>query len=876
MVSLKQIAARVWAFLRTQDLDRDFDQELDAHVALVTEENLRHGIAPDEARRRALIRVGNPASLKEQHRELRGLPAVDAVFQDIWFAARRLINDRSFTVVAVCALAFAIGVTNTVYTIVNAMVLRGLPVRNPDRIVGLRDSADNIVPVSYRDLEDLRTATSFAGIAGYSAGSMTLQDAGFSPEAFIGSYVSANAFGLLEVVPILGRDFQLADDRPGAPPVVMLGYTIWTTRYGADTTIVGRTIIVNGRPATVIGVMPEAFRFPLVDEVWRPLAALPGLMDERRSRVLRAFGRLADGARMRQAQAELDTITTRLAREYPDTNQSFRPHVSPFTGTVNSRMFLALFWAVGFLLLIACANVATLLWARCAHRSREISIRTALGATRWRIVRQMLVESGLVALLAGILGLTLSLVGVQFFASAVDGINFPYWYRDRWTMDARVFVFLATVCVCMPLVFGLAPALYVSRSGNVHERLKDGGGTSGGFHAHRWTAGLLVFELASTLVLLTGASLMMRSFWALYRADSIVDASNILTTSMALTGPKYQAPEQRRALYQGLQERLGIIGTISSVTLTSAIPFIGGPLRELTIEGREAEGNHPPLSVNSVAIGLTYFETLGLQLLRGRTFNEIDGAPGHETAIVNQRLAAMVFPGEDPVGHRIMFRTANAQTPVPSWLTIVGVSPTVRQGFLTDLSPVVYVPHRSDTRAAWVMVRGPSDAAALTALLRQEMRALDPDLPFGSVMTLGELMTQSLWVHRVFARFLTIVAIGALLLSAIGLYSVTARSVLSRIPEIGVRLALGAKSGQVVWLFLRRGIVHIAAGLAFGLAGAFTMGSLVESLLFQTETADPVTLISVAALLVVVGVSASLWPAWRATRLDPVTALRYE
>ncbi|MGH3118345.1 MAG: ABC transporter permease [Gaiellales bacterium] len=801
-------------------------------------------------------------------------------FRDLAHGARLLRRNPSFAAVVVTTLALGIGINGTVFTVVNALA-RGLPVENPDRIVRLggRDSAGRQLRVSFPDFEDWRAAatTSLEGVAAYSDTQLIVADETAAPDRVAGSYLSANAFRLIGERPILGRDFLPVDDRPGAPPVVILGYRVWNGRYGNDAGVVGRTIRVNGVPTVVIGVMPEGFRFPVVSDTWQPLALLPGVGDQRRdSRSLNVFGRLAERIGMAEAQSELDTIAARLARTYPDTNKDIRAAVTPFLDSSAARpIFLALLGAVGFVLLIACANIANLLLARAAHRSREMALRASLGATRWRIIRQLLVESAVLLVVAGVLGFGLSVAGFRLFTMHVEGINFPYFIR--WTMDGRVFGFLAAACLGTGLIFGLVPALHLSKTG-VSEVLKEAGRTgAGGIRSRRWTSVLLGAELAFTLVLLAGAGLMMRSFLALHRADRVVDGSQVVGMGLTLPAQRYPR-EQWLVFYDRLMQRLDGIGAISSATLTSSVPFAATRVRELAIDGRPPARDGAAPKVSFVTIGPRYFETLGVQVMRGRSFTAVDGTQGNHAAIVNERFVALHFPTEEPLGRRIQLSDPNASGR-PPWLTIVGVSPSIRQQQPTDLQeldPVAYVPMRAEPRPfATLLVRGPAPEG-LAGLVREEVRALDPELAVSGILPLDVLIGQSRWAHRVFGLMFAIFAGIALGVSAVGLYAVTAYSVKQRTQEIGVRMALGAQRSDVVWLFLRRAFLPLGAGLVVGFGGALVIGKLLRSFLLQTSAADPPTLVSIGVVLIAVALAACFWPARRATRLDPVTALRYE
>ena len=815
--------------------------------------------------------------MRHRHRPL--ARAIQDLPRDVRFAARLLIKDRWFTGAAIFALSLGIAATTTVYTVVNTMMLRGLPVAHPDRFVAFDDPTHAPLAVSYRDVEDWRASTTrFNGLAGYAQAAMTVDDAGRAPEQFGGAYIAGNAFLLLEEQPQLGRVLQPQDDRRGAPAVVVLGYRVWKGRYDSDPAVVGRSIRVNGVPSVVVGVMREGFRFPLLEDLWQPLAAMPGLATERRdARTLRVFGRLADGVSIGSARAEIAAVAQRLAREHSDTNVVARILIDPFTGTPRHPVYLALFGAVAFVLLIACANVANLLLARSTRRSREVSIRISLGATRWGIVRQLLVESLMLAAVAGALGLLLSVAGVRVYAYAVSDINFPYWYDHRWTMDGRVFTFVAAICLGSAVVSGLLPALQLSQP-DVNEALKDGGrGRIGATGAQRWTSALLVGQLAFTLTLLTGAALMMRSFLAVYRADAIVDATQIMTYSLRPPAVKYAAAAQRMAFFERLLQRLDGTPALQSASMTNAWPFGYTPQWRAAIDEGSPTDEHVAFTASYVTAGPRYFETLGVTVVRGRDFDELDGSPGHDAVIVNQLLAGRWFGREDPIGRRIAFVDPALRGAKPYVATIVGISPTIRQTVLEDLSPVIYAPLRANPPAVGrLLVRGRAGTAPITALVRDQLRAIDAELPLANPISLDYMKSGSRWGHRVFGGMLAIFALIAIVLAAIGLYATTAYAVTRRQQEIGVRVALGARVPQVLWLFVRRALAQLAAAVTIGLVGGYGVGTLLGGMLIQTPAHDPVMLGALAVLLAAVVVAATVFPSRRAARIDPAIALRYE
>jgi predicted permease len=812
---------------------------------------------------------------------------LQSVAQDARFAVRLLVKDPWFALVVVVVLGIGIALTNAMFTMLNAALFRGLPIDDA-RIVALstRDALGRESGVSLPDFRDWQEAThAFAGTAAYFDIAMNVSDADRAPELFSGPYISADVFRLLRITPILGRDFQPEDDRAGAPGTVILGYSLWKNRYGGNPAVIGRTILVNDRPSVVIGVMPQGFKFPFQSDLWMPLGSQFGATTPpRNARTHAAFGRLADGVTLPQARADLEAVADRLAQEHPDTNKSVRPVVVRFSerytclmagcGSAIKRLFVTLMGAVSFVLLIACANVANLLLARSVHRSREMSLRVSLGATRSRLVRQLLVESMLLALLAGVLGLGLSVTAVRLMSDQMGAA--PYWVR--WTMDGRVFAFLTATSLATGLAFGVAPALHISRT-NVNDTIKDSGRIGGGsVRVRRWTTGLMVAEVALTLMLLTGGGLLIRSFLALYRASFVIDASQLTTMGIRLSGRKYSTQESRRAFYDKVEERLGAIGQISSATIASNVPLSYGYIRFLSIEGRPTPAGDVPPTVTYITIGSRYFETLGLRMLRGRTFAPIDGTPGHEHAIVNERFVSMFFPNEDPIGRRIRLTNQNVIAATLPWVTIIGVSPTVRQmSTLSDPDPVAYLPFHGDAGYfAGLIVRDRSEPGATTSLIREQLRALDPDLPLFGIMPLEQAMAGSRAFHRSIGTLFGIFAIIALLLASVGLYAVTAYSVTQRTQEIGIRMALGAAAAQVTGSFVRRATVPLGVGLAVGLAGSVVLGRLLRTWLVQTDPLDPLTLLSVASLLLIVALGASFFPARRAARVDPIVALRCE
>ena len=868
-----------WRRLRHRDrLEGELDRELRDHVERQVADHLRAGMPEDEARRRARLEFGGLDHIKEICRDARGTRWVDETWQDLRFAARLLLKEPGAAAGAVLALGLSLGISSAAFTAYNGLLLRGLPVDDQQRVTALamRDQAGGEQGVSYLDFLDWRDATaSFEDIAAYSEPPMNVSDPGIGTEQFFGARVTANAFGLLGVQPVLGRDFQPDDDRPGAPPVVLLGHGIWTTRYGATPEVLGRTIRVNDVPSTVVGVMPQGFEFPFWAELWQPLSLTPGHAEhERERRAFQAFGRLADGVSLTRAQADLDVVAAALAETHPDTNAGLRPRLAPFHEYFHPQFQPALnavMAAAVLVLLIACANAANLLLARAARRSREVGMRVSLGATRGRIVRQLLTESGVIAGLAGVLGLGLAALAARLLSLGIAPLGAPFWID--FPVDGRVAAFLALACLSIAPVLGLAPALHAS-SANVRD-VSTGGVRSpaAGGPERRWMAWLVTAQVALTLVLLAGAGLMARSLLTLSRADRILDATDMTAIQLTLSESRYPSAEQRLAFFRALDERTAATAPGLAAARASRPPFVPAPRRELAVDGRPVAGDGPSPTAGVVTVSPDYFEKLGLGLRSGRAFTDRDGTAGNETAIVNRLFAETFFADEDPLGRRIRLTPRDGPDDDAAWLTIIGVSPTVRQSFgAAPAIPVAYLPYRAEPLAfTQILARDERQTAAALGAVRE----LDPEIPL-RLYTMDVVLGNTMFLPRLIGSLLAAFAWIALVLSAVGLYGVTACAATRRTQEIGVRMALGARAGQVGWMVLRRGLAPVGIGFAVGIWGALTVGRLFESWLVETPPTDPVTQLAVAALLAGVSVAACVKPARRAARLDPVVALRHE
>jgi predicted permease len=884
---LKLIYTRLYGFLRRGRVESEMDEELRFYIHMRMQENILRGMTPDQARRDAERRFGNFEHIKDLCRDVRGGGMLDTLWQDVRFGSRMLVRSRAVTIVAVLALALGIGANTAIFSVVNSVLLKPLPYKSSERLVMVWEDATKYgfahntpAPANFIDWREQGEA--FEDMAALIDQSFNLTDVG-EPERIEGQRVSASLFPLLGVEPVLGRAFLPEEDRPEGNRVVILSHGLWRRRFGLDENIIGKTLNLNAELFTVVGVMPPAFQFPdPEDELWVPVAFSPDEASNRGSHYLRVVARLKPDVTLGQAQAEMDTIAARLEQQYPQSNTSVGAVVvslqEELVGDIRPAL-LVLLGAVGFVLLIACANVANLLLARAAARQKETAIRTALGAGRLRLMRQFLTESILLAGLGGAVGLMLAVWGIDLIVRFIPG---NIWQAKSVSFNMSVLGFTLLVSLVTGVVFGLAPALQASRT-NLNESLKEGGRDSAtGARGSRVRKLLVVSEIALALVLLIGAGLMINSFTRLRNVDAGFQPDNLLTMRIILTPSKYPDQTRRAAFFTELLSRVKALPGVQDAGAISWLPltFKGGS-NGFTIEGRpEPPRDQLPISIVRV-ISPDYFRTMSIPLLKGRAFTEQDTQDSPGVVIINEAMAKHFWPGEEAIEKRIKMGGFNSEAP---WLSVVGIAKNVRQYELnTESKPEMYFPYiqaNVSGSAAFGMrdlvVRTSTDPLGLAAAARSEVWAVDKDQPVSNIRTMEQIMSTSVSRQRFNMLLLGIFAAVALILAAVGIYGVMSYSVAQRTHELGIRMALGAQSRDVLGLVIGQGMKLTLIGIATGLAAAFALTRLMSSLLYGVSATDPLTFAAISVILTGVALAASFVPARRAIKVDPIVALRYE
>lgn len=800
------------------------------------------------------------------------------LLKDIRYGIRNLARHPGFTAVAVITLALGIGANTAIFSVVNAVLLRPLPFNDPERIVWLWDTQPQLTtaPTSLPDFLGWKEQNrSFDGLAAFQGGSMFV-DAGDGPTDTPVGLVTPELFSVFQVSPILGRTFTNEETLPGRFRVAVLSHSMWQSRYGSDRNISGRTIQLNGTPYTIIGVMPAGFSFPDRAELWRPLPIDPAKLDPG-PHYLSVVGHLKPGVTLTQAQADMSTIAARLSQQYKEKNAGHGVRLEPLTKVVVGDIGLALyvlFGAVGFVLLIACANLANLMLARVGARQKEIGVRTALGASRLRIVRQLLTESIMLGVVGGGAGLLLAIWAVRWMVS-LSADTIP---RVREiSVDPRVAGFTLLISVVTGVLFGLAPALQVSRP-DLADALKESGRTTAGHRRNRLRSTLVVSEVALSLVLLVGAGLMIRSFAKLSQVDPGVKSAEVMTMGVAVLPKQYPEDWQVTQIYSQILERAASAPGVLSAAAISDLPLTGSNISDsFTIEGRPPIAKEAEPSTEYHIITPRYFESMGIPLLSGRDVAPTDTKQSPNVVVINDVLARRHFAGENPLGHRLKLQGQERDP-----LLIIGVVGNARQlGLDQQLTPELYVPFLQDPlslnyRSMTIVARSKSDPGAIAGPLRAAVTSVDKSLPVYAFKPMTEYLHDSLSRRRFNLVLLSVFGGVALLLAAVGIYGVISYGVTQRTHEMGIRMALGAQTLDVLRLVVRQAMVLVLGGVGIGILASLALTRLMKGLLFSISVTDPITFVAIAVVMILIALLACLIPARRATKVDPLVALRYE
>jgi putative ABC transport system permease protein len=895
---LSNLRTLLRAILRRSEIERELDEELRHHVERQTEQNIRLGMNPEEARYAAIKAFGGVEQAKERSRDVRGVRLLEELWQDLRYGVRMLLKNPGFTLIALITLALGIGANTAIFSVVNALLLRPLPYRQSERLVkvfyGKPAPAKGMSPSiwSYPRFEVLRDLNqSFAAVAGFNQSPYNLTGTD-APERLQVEMVSAGYFPLLGVEAVVGRTFTAEEDRmPGANLAALLGYGLWQRRFGGDPQVIGKTIELDKQAFTIVGVLPPDFRGQSgAADVWAPMTAapkfVPRVLIHPNDRWFQVIARLKAGVSLAQAQADIRQVSAQIERKYPSPQDEREgnaegPVIAPLQAAkvdpALKTSFLILLAAVGLVLLIACANVANLLMARALARRREFALRAALGAGRMRLMRQLITESLLLAASGGALGVLVARWGVELLKNFRPSDNAQYWTSyarafDYFTIDPdwRALGFNFALALLAGLLFGLVPALQSSFI-NVNDALKEGAcGSATGSHGMRKLSArslLVVVEVALSVALLMGAGLMIKSLMRLQSVDLGFTPENVLMMTVYSRDAK---PE----FYERLLARVQALPGVEAAGLSRNAPLLGSYARTLMdIEGR---ADVKQVGVGFYSVSPDYFKTLGVKLIRGRVFTERDRAGAPRVALINQTAAEKFFPGEDPIGKRLRPYSAPRYETSEKFVEVVGVVADVRYGRLEEaIEPDIYVSSLQPTGSIQTLfVRSSVDPAAVTAAVRREALALDRNIPITGVQTMKERAAEVTSRTRFIAVSLGSFAGLALALAGIGVYGVTAYSVSARTREIGVRVALGARGGDVLKLMAAQGMKLVLIGIVFGAGAAYALTRSMKTLLFGVSATDPLTFVGIAALLALVAMLACYIPARRAAKVDPLVALR--
>jgi predicted permease len=883
MRRLQSILNWFFSLFHKSALDASLTDEVRFHVERQIQQNISSGMSPAEARRSALRDFGGVEKFTEASRDARRTNFLENLLQDIRFGARMLRKNPGFTFFAVAVLAIGIAANSAIFTITDTVLIRALPYRDADRLVIVWEDSSSFgfpkgtpAPGNFWDWRERNQV--FEDVAAVSPTGFFDLTSGGNPEELVGKGVTANLFSVLGVDPALGRDFRPEDDVPGAPNVAILSYGLWVRRFGADPQIIGREISLNLEKCTVIGVMPRGFQFPNREtEIWTPARFTKEVLADHGSHYLHVVARLKPKVSLKTANANLAVIAKELEKEYPDSNSKVGAFAVPLRDELAGDVRPALLMLVGavcFVLLIACANVANLLLSRAVGRRREIAMRLTLGATRRRIMQQMLTESILLALLAGASGIVLSVWSTRFLAALIPNGIAPV----TGTVDTRILLFTLAVSLTTGILFGIIPASRVSQFDLGLSLKQSGGSGTVGAGGYRLRNVLVVCEVSLAIDLLNGAALLVRSLQNLYHLDVGFRADHVLVMRTSLPLPKYDSPVRKNAFYDQVLEQVQSIPGVISAGYTTWVPLTNwGGASSVTIEGKPEPPPGKILIPNIRLVSKDYMTTLRMKLIEGRFLDQRDNDDHLLVALINQTMAKSYWPGEDPLGKRFRRGTFKENNP---WITVVGIVGDVHQAG-PDVAPraEMYLPYHQQPAGyspQYLAVRTSGDPSSVAEEVRQKIWSVDREQPISGVMPLEALVDENLAARRMQASLLTGFACIALLLVTPGIYAVLSFAVAQRTQEIGVRVALGAQRAQLLRMILSQGLTLFLVGATIGLTAALSLSHALRHLLFHVSPYDPVSFAAITALLAAVALLACYLPALRATRVDPLVALRYD
>jgi putative ABC transport system permease protein len=884
--AMRTLALRIRTWLSPRHADQEFEREFEAHLELLTEENLRRGMTAEEAERAARMRLGGLTQLKETNRELRGLPMIETFLQDTRYAVRMLRKNPGFTAVVVLTLALGIGANTAIFSVVYAVLLKPLPYAKSEQLFTVFEVQPQAGVTgngwSYANFSEFREQNHvFSEMAGSQFHQLTLTGRG-EPTVVNASVVTAELFSVFEEQPIAGRTFSSDEGKAGAPPVVILSESLWRNLFGADANLIGSSINLDQRSFMVVGIMPATFRFPQLTEseqLWIPLVQDPlfgSWMARRGGHWLRVIGRLKPGVSMEEAQAELDTIGGRLAEEFPAENDGWALRMLPLRVMIVGKVkdaLLVLLGAVGLVLLIACTNIANLLLMYATSRAREIAVRTTLGAGRGRIVRQLLSETAVLGIFGGAMGIAFAYWGVQVLSTLLP-TSVPQVNAIR--VDTFVMGFALLLSAVASCAFGLAPALFAANS-NLQASLREGGGRSGeGRNRRRTRSVLAAGEIALAMVLLIGAGLVLRSFAKLTSVSPGFNAQHIVMADISLPQFQYSTPRQWSAFSDELLARIQAEPGLENAAVAVPRPIADGQINlAFDIVGSPASSASASRTANYVAASPDYFRVMGISLRAGRFFDQHDAMSAPRVSVISEAMARVYFPNQNPLGKRLEFGF-----PPDGWSAreIVGIVGDVRDVALgQEPGAMMYVPYaQAPFWGANLVVKSTLSVSSVAAAIRQEVRKMDKDLPVTDVAMLPSAIEASVAQPRFRTLLLGLFAAMALVLAAVGIFGVISYSVSCRTNEIGIRVALGAQRADVLKQVLAEGARLALIGLLLGFVGSMAATRLIGTLLFGVKASDPLTFAAVAAILASITLAACYIPARRATRVDPIVALRYE